>query len=205
MFNLEAELKNLPEQPGVYIMHDSDGTIIYVGKAKILKNRVRQYFHKSANHTPKVTAMVANIAYFEYIVTDSETEALVLECNLIKKHRPKYNILLKDDKHYPYIKVTVNEPYPRIMQTRRLKKDGAKYYGPYMSSSTVKNTLEIVQKLFKPPTCRRKFPNDIGKGRPCLNYHIHNCFAPCTGNVTKDEYRQIFFDICRFLDGNHKE
>ncbi len=205
MFDLEEELKNLPEQPGVYIMHDADDTIIYVGKAKILKNRVRQYFHKSANHTPKVTAMVANIAYFEYIVTDSETEALALECNLIKKHRPKYNILLKDDKHYPYIKVTINEPYPRIVKTRKLKKDGAKYYGPYMSSLTVKNTLEIVQKLFKPPTCRRKFPNDIGKGRPCLNYHIHNCFAPCRGNVTKDEYRQVFYDICRFLDGNHKE
>ncbi len=205
MFDLEEELKNLPEDPGVYLMHDASGTIIYVGKAKILKNRVRQYFRKNSNHTPKVLAMVANVAYFEYIVTDSETEALALECNLIKKYRPKYNILLKDDKHYPYIKVTINEDYPRVLKVRRLQKDGAKYYGPYVSESTVKNTLEIIQKLFSPPTCRRKFPQDIGKGRPCLNYHINNCFAPCTGKVSKDEYRRVFFNICRFLDGNHKE
>lgn len=205
MFDLEQELKNLPDQPGVYIMHNADGEVIYVGKAKILKNRVRQYFQKSQNHTPKVLAMVSNIAYFEYIVTDSETEALALECNLIKKYRPKYNILLKDDKHYPYIKVTINEPYPKVMKVRKLQKDGAKYYGPYVSESTVKNTLELVQKLFKPPMCRRRFPEDIRKGRPCLNYHINNCFAPCTGRVTKEEYRQVFFNICRFLDGNHKE
>lgn len=205
MFDLREELKNLPEEPGVYIMHDSSDTIIYVGKAKVLKNRVRQYFQKNSAHTPKVLAMVANIAYFEYIVTDSETEALALECNLIKKHRPKYNILLKDDKHYPYIKVTINEPYPKIMKVRKLLKDGARYYGPYVSESTVKNTLELVQKLFKPPTCRRRFPEDIRKGRPCLNYHINNCFAPCTGKVSKEEYRQVFFDVCRFLDGNHKE
>ena len=181
MFDLEQELKNLPEDPGVYIMHDKDDKIIYVGKAKILKNRVRQYFQKNSNHTPKVLAMVSNVAYFEYIVTDSETEALALECNLIKKHRPKYNILLKDDKHYPYIKVTINEPYPKVLKVRRLLKDGAKYYGPYVSGITIKNTLELVQKLFKPPTCHRKFPDDIRKGRPCLNYHINNCFAPCTG------------------------
>lgn len=205
MFDWEEELKNLPEQPGVYLMHDKDGTIIYVGKAKILKNRVRQYFRKNSNHTPKVLAMVANVAYFEYIVTDSETEALALECNLIKKHRPKYNILLKDDKHYPYLKVTINEPYPRILKVRKIIKDGAKYYGPYMGAGTLKNTLEIVQKLFKPPTCHRKFPQDIKKGRPCLNYHINTCFAPCTGKVSKDEYRQVFFGICRFLDGSHKE
>ncbi|MBQ8300689.1 MAG: excinuclease ABC subunit UvrC [Clostridia bacterium] len=205
MFDLEQELKNLPDQPGVYIMHDSNDTIIYVGKAKVLKNRVRQYFQKNSNHTPKVIAMVSNIAYFEYIVTDSETEALALECNLIKKHRPKYNILLKDDKHYPYIKVTINEPYPKVLKVRKLQKDGAKYYGPYVSGITLKNTLELVQKLFKPPTCHRKFPDDIRKGRPCLNYHINNCFAPCTGKVSKDEYRQVFFNICRFLDGNHKE
>ena len=149
--------------------------------------------------------MVSNIAYFEYIVTDSETEALALECNLIKKHRPKYNILLKDDKHYPYIKVTINEPYPKVLKVRKLQKDGAKYYGPYVSGITLKNTMELVQKLFKPPTCHRKFPDDIRKGRPCLNYHINNCFAPCTGKVTKEEYRQVFFNICRFLDGNHKE
>ena len=205
MFDLEQELKNLPEDPGVYIMHDKDDKIIYVGKAKILKNRVRQYFQKNSNHTPKVLAMVSNVAYFEYIVTDSETEALALECNLIKKHRPKYNILLKDDKHYPYIKVTINEPYPKVLKVRRLLKDGAKYYGPYVSGITIKNTLELVQKLFKPPTCHRKFPDDIRKGRPCLNYHINNCFAPCTGKVSKEEYRQVFFNICRFLDGNHKE
>lgn len=204
MFDLEEELKNLPSDPGVYLMHDDTDTIIYVGKAKVLKNRVRQYFQKNSNHTPKVLAMVSNIAYFEYIVTDSETEALALECNLIKKYRPKYNILLKDDKHYPYIKVTINEDYPKVLKVRKLQKDGAKYYGPYVCGATIKNTLEIIQKLFTPPTCRRKFPQDIGKGRPCLNYHINNCFAPCTGKVTKDEYRRVFFDICRFLDGNHK-
>lgn len=204
MFDLVEELKNLPEEPGVYIMHNSEDDIIYVGKAKILKNRVRQYFQKNSNHTPKVLAMVSNIAYFEYIVTDSETEALALECNLIKKHRPKYNILLKDDKHYPYIKVTINEPYPKLMKVRKLQKDGAKYYGPYVSGITLKNTLELVQKLFKPPLCRRRFPEDIRKGRPCLNYHINNCFAPCTGKIGKEEYRQVYFNICRFLDGNHK-
>ena len=205
MFDLEEELKNLPDRPGVYIMHNSDGDVIYVGKAKILKNRVRQYFRKSTNHTAKVLAMVSNVAWFEYIVTDSETEALALECNLIKKHRPKYNILLKDDKHYPYIKVTINEPYPKLLKVRKLQKDGAKYYGPYVSGLTLKNTLELVQKLFKPPSCHRKFPDDIRKGRPCLNYHINNCFAPCTGKVSKEEYRQVYFNICRFLDGNHRE
>ncbi|MBR4720416.1 MAG: excinuclease ABC subunit UvrC [Clostridia bacterium] len=206
MFNLEEELKNLPEQPGVYIMHNKDGEIIYVGKAKILKNRVRQYFQKNKNHSPKVLAMVSNIAYFEYIVTDTEIEALVLECNLIKKHRPKYNILLKDDKQYPYIKVTINEEYPRIFMSRTLKKDGAKYFGPYASMQTVKGTIDIVQKIFKIPLCRRSFPDDIGKGRPCLNYHIDRCFAPCIfGKIFKDEYRKIFFEICSFLEGNHEK
>lgn len=206
MFNLEEELKNLPDEPGVYIMHNKDDEIIYVGKAKILKNRVRQYFGSSKNHTPKVAAMVSNVAYFEYIVTDSEIEALVLECNLIKKHRPKYNILLKDDKQYPYIKVTINEDYPKIFMSRTLKNDGAKYFGPYTGMQPVRAALEIVQKIFKPPLCRRKFPEDIGKGRPCLNYHINNCFAPCLeGKMSRDEYRQIFFDICSFLEGNHEE
>ncbi len=205
MFDFEEELKNLPDQPGVYIMHDKDNRIIYVGKAKILKNRVRQYFQNSANHTPKVRAMVSNIACFEYIVTDSEVEALVLECNLIKKHRPKYNILLKDDKHYPYLKVTLNEQWPKIFMTRTLKNDGAKYFGPYMGTNTIKNTLDIIQKIFSPPTCSRTFPQDIGKGRPCLNYHIKNCFAPCTGNVSNKEYRQVFFDICSFLEEDHKK
>ncbi len=206
MFDFDEALKNLPALPGVYIMHDSSDTIIYVGKAKVLKNRVRQYFQKSKNHTPKVLAMVSNIAYFEYIVTDSEIEALVLECNLIKKHRPKYNILLKDDKQYPYIKVSINKDYPSIFMSRTLKNDGAKYFGPYTGMQTVRNTIDIVQKIFKPPTCRKKFPEDIGKGRPCLNYHINNCFAPCIkGKVSKEEYRKIFFDICSFLEGNHKE
>ena len=205
MFDLKEELKNLPENPGVYIMHDRDGTVIYVGKAKILKNRVRQYFQNSANHTPKVRAMVAKIAYFEYIVTDSEMEALVLECNLIKKYMPHYNILLKDDKQYPYIKVTMNEEYPRIFMTRNLKNDGAKYFGPYMGTSTIKNTLEIIQNIFLPPTCNRKFPQDINKGRPCLNYHIKKCFAPCMGTVSKEEYRAVFYDICAFIEGNHSE
>jgi excinuclease ABC subunit C len=204
MFDIEEELKNLPASPGVYIMHNADGEIIYVGKAKILKNRVRQYFQKSKNHSPKVLAMVSNIAYFEYIVTDTEIEALVLECNLIKKHRPKYNILLKDDKQYPYIKVTINEDYPRIFMSRNLENDGAKYFGPYSGMQTVKGTIDIVQKIFKPPLCTRKFPQDIGKGRPCLNYHIDKCFAPCIwGKVSKDEYRRVFFDICSFLEGNH--
>ena len=204
MFNLEEELKNLPDLPGVYIMHDKNDKIIYVGKAKILKNRVRQYFQKNSSHTPKVRAMVSNIAYFEYIITDTELEALALECNLIKKHRPKYNILLKDDKHYPYIKVTLNEDWPKIMMTRTLKNDGAKYFGPYMGTNTIKNTLDIIQKIFSPPTCSRRFPQDIAKGRPCLNFHIKNCFAPCTGNVTNEEYRKVFYDICAFLEDDHK-
>lgn len=186
-------------------MHDAADTVIYVGKAKILKNRVRQYFQNNAAHTPKVRAMVSHVAYFEYIITDSEVEALVLECNLIKKYRPKYNVLLKDDKQYPYIKVTLNESYPRIIKTRILKNDGAKYFGPYMGINTIKNMLDIVQKIFMPPLCSRKFPQDIGKGRPCLNYHIKKCFAPCTGNVSQEEYRQVFYEVCEFLEGDHKK
>lgn len=205
MFDFEEEIRNLPEQPGVYLMHDKDGKVIYVGKAKVLKNRVRQYFRKNSNHTPKVLAMVAQVAYFEYIITDSEREALALECNLIKKYRPKYNILLKDDKQYPYIKVTINEPYPRLYAVRGTRNDGARYFGPYKGKGTVKNTVEIIRKLFRPPTCTRRFPEDIGKGRPCLNYHINACFAPCTGRVTKEEYRRVFFEICRFLEGRHAE
>lgn len=204
-FDLQGELARLPDKPGVYIMHSSDDTVIYVGKAKILKNRVRQYFHDPKRHTPKVRAMVSNIAYFEYIITDSEIEALVLECNLIKKYRPKYNILLKDDKQYPYIKVTINERYPRIFMTRTLKNDGAKYFGPYAGTSTVKNTIELASKIFRPPVCNRKFPQDIGKGRPCLNYHIKACFAPCTGNVSEEEYRRVFYSICDFIGGDHKK
>ncbi|MBQ7793563.1 MAG: excinuclease ABC subunit UvrC [Clostridia bacterium] len=204
-FDLKGELARLPEKPGVYIMHSADDTVIYVGKAKILKNRVRQYFGSNKNHTPKVRAMVSNVSYFEYIITDSETEALVLECNLIKKYRPKYNILLKDDKQYPYIKVTINERYPRIFMTRQLKNDGAKYFGPYAGGGTVKLVLELVSKIFHYPKCRLKFPDDIGKKRPCLNYHIKTCFAPCTGKVSEEEYRRVFYSICSFLGGNHKE
>lgn len=203
MFNLEEELKNLPDQPGVYIMHDKKDAVIYVGKAKVLKNRVRQYFRSVDKHTPKVRVMVSKISYFEYIVTGTEKEALVLECNLIKKHRPKYNILLKDDKTYPYIKVNMQNAYPTIQITRTLRNDGAKYFGPYIGKGTVKTNLDVIQKIFKPPLCTKKFPQDIGKGRPCLNFHIKNCIAPCTGNISKEDYRQIFEDICDFLGGGH--
>ena len=205
MFDFEEEIKKLPQVPGVYIMRNKENEVIYVGKAKILKNRVTQYFRKNSSHTPKVLAMVAQVASFEYIITDSEREALALECNLIKKYRPKYNILLKDDKQYPYIKVSINEAYPRVTMVRRVTDDGAKYFGPYMGKGTIKNTLEIIQRLFKPPTCKRRFPEDIKKGRPCLNYHINNCIAPCTGNVSKEEYRKVFFEICRFLDGKYSD
>ena len=205
MFDFEDEIKRLPLKPGVYLMHNKNNEIIYVGKAKILRNRVTQYFRHNSNHTPKVLAMVAQVASFEYIITDSEREALALECNLIKKYRPKYNILLKDDKQYPYIKVSLNEPYPKVSMVRRTENDGAKYFGPYMGKGTIKNTLEIIQRLFKPPTCKRRFPQDIKKGRPCLNYHINNCIAPCTGNMTKEEYRKVFFEICRFLEGKYTD
>ena len=205
MFDFEDEIKRLPLKPGVYIMRNKDKEIIYVGKANLLKNRFTQYFRKNSNHTPKVVSMVSQIASFEYIITDSEREALALECNLIKKHKPKYNILLKDDKQYPYIKVSINEPYPKVSMTRKPADDGAKYFGPYMGKGTIKNTLDIIQRLFKPPTCKREFPQDIKKGRPCLNYHINNCIAPCTGNISKDEYRKVFFEICRFLDGRYTD
>ncbi len=203
MFDIEEELKNLPEQPGVYLMHNARGDVIYVGKAKILKNRVRQYFRSIEKHTPKVRAMVMHISYFEYIITGTEIEALVLECNLIKKYKPKYNILLKDDKSYPYIKINMQKEYPTLEITRKLKDDGAKYFGPYMGTGTIKTNLELIQKIFKPPTCARKFPEDIKKGRPCLNFHIQNCFAPCTGNVSKEMYRKVYEDICDFLEGGH--
>ncbi|MGE4284799.1 MAG: excinuclease ABC subunit UvrC [Clostridia bacterium] len=201
MFDCQEQLKSLPDKPGVYIMKDKDNHIIYIGKAKVLKNRVRQYFQSSKNHSPKVQAMVFNIAEFEYIVTDSELEALVLECNLIKKHKPKYNVLLKDDKNYPYIKVTLNEEYPRILITRRIEKDGAKYFGPYTSTTAVRETVDLIRRVFWVRTCDKKFPRDIGKDRPCLNYHIKQCLAPCQGNINLKSYRQMFKDICTFLDG----
>lgn len=204
-FDLKKQLKNLPDAPGVYLMHDKDDTVIYVGKAKVLKNRVRQYFQSSKNHTGKVRAMVSHIAWFEYIITDSELEALVLECNLIKKYKPHYNILLKDDKHFPYLKVTMQEAYPRLIVTRRMENDGARYFGPYTGMTVVKNTLDVIKRIFLIPTCGRKFPDDIGKGRPCLNYQIKKCFAPCRGDIDPEEYRKVFSDICSFLEGKQDD
>lgn len=205
MFDIQEELKKLPDQPGVYIMKDANGIVIYVGKAVVLKNRVRQYFQQSSNHPPKVLAMVSRISEFEYIVTDSEVEALMLECNLIKKYKPKYNILLKDDKHYPYIKVTLNEPYPRLLKTRRVDKDGAKYFGPYSSNYAVNDAIDTLKKLFPLKTCNKNLPRDVGKTRPCLNYHMKQCLAPCQGEVNKDEYREMMKKICRFLGGQYDE
>ncbi|HBM74752.1 MAG TPA: excinuclease ABC subunit C [Clostridiaceae bacterium] len=206
MFNIEEQLKLLPEQPGVYIMKDKNMHIIYIGKAVSLKNRVRQYFQNSKNHSPKVRAMVENIAEFEYIVTDSELEALILECNLIKKHRPKYNILLKDDKHYPYIKVTMNEEYPRVIMARKIERDGAKYFGPYSGSYAIRETIDIIKKLFKVRTCSRAISSDKAlSGRPCLNYYIGRCSAPCRGNVDKEEYKSMMKEICLFLSGEQSE
>lgn len=201
MFDIQEELKKLPDKPGVYIMKDENGAIIYVGKAVVLKNRVRQYFQSSAAHTPKVIAMVAKISEFEYIITDTELEALILECNLIKKHKPKFNILLKDDKNYPYIKVTMNEDYPRILMTRQVYKDGARYFGPYSNVFSVRETMNLIKKIFPVKSCKKVLPRDIGKGRPCLNYHIRQCLGPCLGNVDREEYRNVMKDICSFLDG----
>lgn len=198
-------LSNLPEEPGVYIMKNKDGKVIYVGKAKILKNRVRQYFQNTSSHTSKVRAMVSNIHTFEFIITDSEMEALILECNLIKKYKPYYNILLKDDKNFPYIKVTINEEFPKLEFTRRLSKDGAKYYGPYTNSFSVREMIDMVSKLYKIPTCNIKLPRDMGKKRMCLNAHINQCSAPCVNNMTKEEYRAQIEKACSFLAGKHEE
>ncbi len=203
MFDIEEELKKLPAKPGVYIMHDADDTIIYVGKAVNLHNRVRSYFRKIVGRGPQIDRMVSRIERFEYIVTDSELEALVLENNLIKEHRPKYNTLLKDDKTYPYIKVTVSEDYPRILFSRVMKKDRSKYFGPYTSSAAVKDTIELMNKLFLLRTCNRNLPRDIGKDRPCLNYHIKQCSAPCAGYVTKEDYRARLEQALDFLNGNY--
>lgn len=204
MFNIEEELKKLPARPGVYIMHDADDTIIYVGKAISLKNRVRQYFQGSRNLGIRKEQMVEQIARFEYIVTDSELEALVLECNLIKEHTPKYNILLKDDKTYPFIKVTVGEDYPRIQIVRRVKKDKSRYYGPYSSAMAVKDVVELTTKLYRLRTCSRNLPRDIGKERPCLYHQIHQCDAPCQGYISKEEYKKKVDELLDFLNGNHK-
>ena len=202
-FNIQEELKKLPGKPGVYLMHDEKDAIFYVGKAISLKNRVRQYFQSSRNKGAKIEQMVTHISRFEYIVTDSELEALVLECNLIKEHRPKYNTMLMDDKTYPFIKVTVNEPFPRVMMARRMKKDKAKYFGPYTSAGAVKDTIELIRKLYHIRSCNRSLPKDIGKERPCLNYHIHQCYAPCQGYISREEYRKSIDEVVRFLNGNY--
>ena len=203
MFDIQEELKKLPQKPGVYLMKDENGHIIYVGKAVNLKNRVRQYFQSSRNQTAKTRSMVPNIREFEYIVTDSEMEALLLECNLIKKHHPYYNILLKDDKSYPYIKVTVQEMFPRVFITRRMEKDKAKYYGPFTDVLAAKETVETLHKLFPIRKCKKVFPRDIGKERPCLNHHIGQCIAPCSGRVSPEEYQVYIKDAMDFLEGKH--
>ena len=204
-FDLEEELKKLPASPGVYLMHNHRDEIIYVGKAVSLKNRVRQYFQSSRNKTAKIQQMVSHIAWFEYILTDSELEALVLECNLIKEHRPRYNTMLKDDKTYPYIKATVWEDFPRLLFSRDMKKDGrSRYFGPYTSAGAVKDSLELIHKLYRIRTCSRSLPKDTGKERPCLNYHIHQCDAPCQGYISKEEYQESFKGAMDFLGGHYE-
>ncbi len=204
-FDIQEELKKLPGRPGVYIMHDEKDQIIYVGKAISLKNRVRQYFQSSRNKGIKIEQMVTHIRRFEYIVTDSELEALVLECNLIKEHRPKYNTMLMDDKGYPFIKVTVQEPFPRVMLARTMKKDKAKYFGPYTSGQAVRDTIDLLHKLYHLRSCNRNLPKDIGKERPCLNYHIKQCDAPCQGAVSQEDYGKAVSEVIRFLNGHLDE
>lgn len=205
MIHLKEKLKTLPDNPGVYLMKDEANKIIYVGKAISLKNRVRQYFQSSKSHSAKVRAMVSNIRDFDIIMTDSELEALILECNLIKKHMPKYNILLKDDKQYPYIKITMEEDFPRVVLTRRIEKDKNIYYGPYASSKLVRDTIDVIKKLFPVRTCKKNL-NSMRKGdRPCLYYYINQCQGPCQGNIDKEEYRKVIHDVCRFLDGKFED
>lgn len=203
MFDIAEELKKLPDQPGVYIMHDARDAIIYIGKAVSLRKRVHQYFQPSHDEGLKKAQMVRQIARFEYIVTDSELEALVLECNLIKEHRPKYNTMLRDDKTYPYIKVTLGEDFPRVLFSRQQKKDKSRYFGPYTSAGAVKDTIELVNKIYQLRTCSRNLPRDIGKERPCLNYHIHQCQAPCQGYISKEEYRKRVDAVIEFLNGSY--
>ena len=203
LFNFEEELKKLPTKPGVYIMRDAHDTILYVGKAINLRNRVRSYFRENIGRGPMIDKMVTLIARFEYIVTDSELEALVLENNLIKEYSPKYNTLLKDDKTYPYIKVTLGEDFPRILFSREMKKDKSKYFGPYTSAAAVKDTIELLNKLYQLRTCNKSLPKEIGKDRPCLNYHIKQCLAPCQGYISKEEYRQQIAGAMEFLNGNY--
>lgn len=201
---IESTIKTLPECPGVYLMHSEDDTVIYVGKAKNLKNRVTQYFRSGKNHTPKVRAMVANIHHFEYIITDSELEALVLECNLIKKYMPRYNILLKDDKHYPFIKITADKEFPKVVMTRKMEKDGAVYFGPYLNANVAKGTIELMRRIFGIYTCSKKFPENIGRERPCLYYHMKQCCGVCTGSVSANEYAEIIGNVREFLEGKHE-
>lgn len=203
MCRIKEKLKTLPMSPGVYLMKDKDGKIIYVGKSKVLKSRVSSYFINSKSHTVKTVKMVNQVNDFDYILTDSEVEALILECNLIKKYMPKYNILLKDDKQYPYIKITVKEEYPKIFVTRRLVKDGSKYFGPYMSAANTKETLDTIKRIFKIRTCNRVLPRDIGKDRPCLYYQIGQCSAPCAGKISQEEYSEMFNKISDVLSGNY--
>lgn len=205
MFLIEEELKKLPAKPGVYLMHDERDEIIYVGKAISLRNRIRQYFQSSRNKGAKIEQMVTHIARFEYIVTDSELEALVLESNLIKEHRPKYNTMLKDDKSYPFIKVTVQEAYPRVLFARRMKKDKNRYFGPYTSAGAVKDVIELVRKLYQVRSCNRNLPRDCGKDRPCLYYHMKQCMGPCRGNVGQDIYKENIKKVIRFLNGDFQE
>ena len=204
MFDIQEELKKLPHKPGVYLMHDADDTIIYVGKAVDLFNRVHSYFRPGTKKSPKITKMVTKISRFEYIITDSELEALVLENNLIKEHSPKYNTMLKDDKTYPYIKVTMGEAYPRVLFSRIMKKDKSRYFGPYTSAAAVKDTIELLNRLFKLRTCNRNLPKEIGNDRPCLNYHIKQCMAPCQGYISREEYGQRIAGALDFLNGNYK-
>lgn len=205
MFDLEEELKKLPAKPGVYLMHDKTDAIIYVGKAISLKNRVRQYFQAGRNVTPKIERMISQIDHFEYIITDSEVEALVLESNLIKEHRPKYNTMLKDDKNYPYIRATIEEDYPRLLYSREQKRDKSKYFGPFTSAGAAKDTLELAHKIYKIRTCRRVLPRDIGKERPCLDYHIGQCDAPCQGKISKEEYNENFKKALKLIGGDYSE
>ncbi len=201
---IEQKLKTLPDSSGVYIMRNADGDVIYVGKAKVLKNRVRSYF-KGHRHAPKVAAMVANVEDFEYIITDSEMEAFVLENNLIKEHSPKYNILLKDDKTYPFLKITTNEMYPRISITRKVKKDGAKYFGPYLSAIVLRDLIELIKEIFQIRSCSKSFPAEIGKTRPCLYHHIGKCMGVCSGDVTPEKYNEVIKEIIAFLNGRYDE
>ncbi|MBQ3104324.1 MAG: excinuclease ABC subunit UvrC [Lachnospiraceae bacterium] len=203
-FNIQEELKKLPDKPGVYMMQDKRDTIIYVGKARILKNRVRSYFREAAGHGPKIAKMVSQVTRFEYIVTDTEMEALVLENNLIKEYRPKYNTMLKDDKTYPYIKVTVGEPYPRVLFSREMKKGSSRYFGPFTSAAAVKDTIELINKLYQLRTCSRSLPKQCGKERPCLNFHIGKCSGPCRGDVPPEVYRVGVEKALDFLNGNHE-